>query len=480
MRPERTESFPGGDDHARAFRSLCDRLNLVLVFDHVGRAGNGFLLGIFDQHPQVVSSHWVHYIYSYLVTEYGLEQELDSEAAHDFILNQSYFQFVFRDADDYIRANIHKMGGDPDTPIDRPLCRRVFRELVTARPRIRRRELVVAAYYAMAAGMGRDVSRARYLLIADAVSLRDEHVMQGFSGRALDAALADFPDLKPVSLVRDPRAMFASNRHQFVNALGNMYCVAPGSTLRQLHRLLTDDLRPDTTVWPYWLAYGAQTARCIYALRRRLADRFRVLRNEDLNLHFLPTMTLVAEWLGIDMLPQWREPDYVPTSMGRPWKGTGAYNSRYQKVTDGLLKNDPQSVAERSAGPNRHVTVRWRQKLAPHEIRLIELLFREEMEDLGYEAVQGPDACRASLASCLARPFRGELPSAGWIAGGFSGSTGQGLRRLFYLIALPPFYVVSRLRMLRLASGGFFDGISGGEVQAPVSRFLSPVHKAEA
>ncbi len=461
-------------DHETTFHELCDRLNLILAFDHVGRAGNGFLLGIFDQHPQVVSSHWVHYIYSYLVTEFGPEQELDSQRAHDFMLNQSYFQFVFQDADQYIRANVHKMGGDPDNPIDRPLCRHVFRELVLARPRIRRRELVIAAYYAMTVGMGRDVSQARYLLIADAVSLRAEHVMDGFSGAVLDAALADFPDLMPLSLVRDPRAMFASNRHQFVNALGNMYSVRPGNTLRQLRRLLKNDLRADTSVWPFWLVYGTQTARCIYRLRQRFQRQFRVLRNEDLNLHFVPTMRRVTDWLGLNMLPQWLDEDYVPTSMGSPWKGTGAYNSRYQSKTNGLLHNDPQAVAERSVGPNKHVTVRWRSKLAPHEIRLIELLFKDEMDDLGYEPVSGPEACRDSLGRCLARPMRGELPTADWIARGFAESRGEGFRRLYYLIAFPPFAVLSRIKIFQLAAAGFFANVTDGK---SATRFLSPVHK---
>ncbi|WP_243544271.1 hypothetical protein [Pseudodesulfovibrio tunisiensis] len=462
--------------HEEAYRTLCSRLNLILAFDHVGRAGNGFLLGIFDRHPEVMGCHWVHYLYSYLVTEFGMESRLDSARACKFILEKSYFRYVFQDADETVRAYVRKIGGNPDTPVDRPLCRAVFRKLVLARSEIARRDLLIAAYYAMAVGTGRDVSRTRYLLIADAISLRFEHVMQGFSGRILDAALADFPDLKPISLVRDPRAMYASNRHQYVNQLGNMYGVTPKNALARLRSLLTDDLTMDSSVWSFWLAYGAQTARCIYRLRHRTDVDFRVLRNEDLNLRFVPTMERVAAWLDIDMLPEWKDAEYVPTSMGSPWKGTGAYNSRYQGKTNGPLVNDPQKVADHAAGPNRHVTDRWRSRLAPHEIRLLDLLFAEEMRELGYSPAPVPDY---SLVECLIRPFRGELPTFSWIARGFAESPGEGMRRLGYPFLLPPFFVISRMRLHRLYRKGFFAGVTQGEADSPTTPFLSPECRGE-
>jgi hypothetical protein len=463
---------------AENFQTLNNRLNLIFVFDHVGRSGNGFVLGIFDQHPQVATSHWVHYVYSYLITEFGDDPELDSERACEFIMRNSYFRYVFSDLDDEIAAHIYKAGGDPDTQYDRRLCRDVFRAIVLAAPVISRRDLVAAAYYATLAGMGRDTAELRYIMVADSVSLRTEHVLQGFSGKVMQAALHDFPQMKAVSLVRDPRAMFASNRHQFVNVLGNMYAVTPASACRRLRELWRCDFRMYSTVWPFWLTYGAATTRCIYRLRRQYGAYFRVLRNEDLNLHFVPTMERVAGWLGIDMLPQWHAASYVPTSMGMPWKGTGAYNSRYQPRTNGMLANDPQHVAEGSAGPNSHVTTRWRSKLAPHEIRLLELLFAEELEELGYDSACGK-AARLSVRSCLLRPFRGELPSASWIVRGLRESLAEGGRRLFYAVVFPVYYAVARVAVWRLYRKGFFSDISGGEVRERLSLFLSPVHRTK-
>ena len=461
-----------------AFRDISGTLNLIFVFDHVGRSGNGFVLGIFDQHSQVGTSHWVHYVYSYLITEFGDAPDLDSERVCTFMIENSYFQYVFRDLNDDIAKHIYKAGGDPDTRYDRRLCRDIFRAIVLEKPVISRREVVVAAYYATLAGMGRDISALRYIMVADSVSLRTEHVMAGFSGRVMNAALHDFPQMKAISLVRDPRAMFASNRHQFVNALGNMYGIVPGNAWRKLRELWRCDFHMYSTVWPFWLAYGAETTRCIYKLRRNFAASFRVLRNEDLNLQFVPTMELVSRWLDIEMLPEWRLGEgFVPTSMGSPWKGTGAYNSRYQPKVNGMLSNDSQRVAERSAGPNRHVTERWRSKLGPYEMRLLDILFAEELHDLGYEPVTGTPAASRSFLACLLRPFRGEVPTFSWIWRGLREGYAEAGRRLYYALVFPAHYVVARLAIYRLYRKGFFAGISGGEVRERRSGFLSPVHR---
>jgi len=464
--------------HMNRFAKIADNANLVFVFDHVGRSGNGFVLGIFDQHPQVATSHWVHYTYSYLVTEFGMADELDSKAAYDFIIEKSYFQFVFKDLDDAIKAHIYKAGGDPETPIDRSLCRKVFGQIVLANDKISRRNLVLAAYYAILVGMGRDTSELKYVMVADSVSLRTENVMDGFSGKVMDAALHDFPEMKAISLVRDPRAMFASNRHQFVNVLGNMYGVKFGNFFHKLKQLASCDFQMYSTVWPFWLTYGAATTRCIYKLRRNHLNRFRVLKNEDLNLAFQPTMELVSEWLGIDKMPEWGEQNYVPTSMGKPWKGTGAYNSRYQSKTNGMLKNDSTDVAEKSVGPNAHVTNRWRKKMALHESRIIECLFREEMADLGYNKVESA-VSEDSFLRCLLKPFNGELPTFSWLKRGFSEGMREAVNRVFYVFVFPIFYVVSRCMIFKLYKDGFFENISSQEHVIKASKFLSPLHRVD-
>ena len=63
------------------FKNFSMQVNLLMVIDHAGRAGNGFFQTIFDSHPQVLACPWMHYVYSYLQSEYGDAEQLDTQAA---------------------------------------------------------------------------------------------------------------------------------------------------------------------------------------------------------------------------------------------------------------------------------------------------------------------------------------------------------------------------------------------------------------
>jgi len=141
--------------------------------------------------------------------------------------------------------------------------------------------------------------------------------------------------------------------------------------------------------------------------------------------------------------------------LGTPWKGTGAYNSRYQTNHSGPLENDPLEVAEKISGPNAYVTQRWRTKLAPHEARLIDLLFREPMRLYGYKPIMplpSPEATNPAIVKCLMRPFRGEFPGLDWVRKGADVGPRELLRRAFYLLAAPLFAMTARIMFLKLAN----------------------------
>jgi hypothetical protein len=436
---------------------LAGRINLALLFDHVGRAGNGFCLTVFDQHPQVLTCPWVHYLYSYFVTEFGDAPVVDSRKAVEFLQHKTYFRYVLKTPDREMARTMHRFGADPDTPLDRSLGRDVLNTLARAHDTVSRRDLFLAAYAAFALAAGRDLGQVRYILLADAVSLRTEHVRTGFSGKVLACARNDFPQARFLSMVRDPRAMFASNRHQFVNALGNMYAVAPGTFARRIKELATLDQRMDNSVWLIWMWYAAETGKTISRLKKEHPSRFLTVRNEDLNLRFVPTLRGLCRWLEVPFHAPWAAPDFEPTIVGRPWRGTGAYNSRYQTCTNGLLLNDPKEVADTVTGPNRYVTERWRTRLAPREMRLIERLFSQEMVQQGYEPTHPPQPdTSAGLLALLWHPLRGELPSVRWLRDGLAQGSGEFGRRLFYTLVFPLFSVLARLQFLRLHKKGVF------------------------
>jgi hypothetical protein len=293
-----------------------------------------------------------------------------------------------------------------------------------------------------------DPDRLKYVLVGDAISLREEHVVAGFSGRIVDAFLRDYPDARLVRLVRDPRATFASPRHQFVNSLGNMYAIRPSNYLTRFASLLKADLRMDNgCVYLYWLLYLRQAERAMQRQLARYPERFLTVRNEDINTAFVPTMRTLGTWLAVEKAAEWDSDDFVPTILGSPWAGIGAYNSRYQRNVDGLLANDPDAVASKVTGPNVYVTQRWRSRLNRREIELIEHLFKRDMDDLRYEVLY--DRNGRSDLQCLVRtallPFEGELPTGTWLRKGWRQSWREFLNRLFYAVSFPPFYIGSRL-----------------------------------
>jgi len=442
---------------AENFSAFSERVNLIVAIDHAGRAGNGFFQAVFDQHPEVLTCPWMHYVYSYIETEFGDGAFLDAVRAREFLAAKAYFRYVYCDADATRANEIRKFGGDPTAVLDRSLVRRVFDEIFQASDSISRRDAVIAMYYCYALGVGRDLEQIKYVLVTDSISLRLEDPSSGFSGRVVDRIVDDFPAARIMQLVRDPRASFASTNHQYVNSAGNMYGLHFGNYWESVKRLCQARFDWDRLhVFGFFLGYFWQT---FLAVERKVAQyRDHVLRvkNEDLNLAFVPTMQKLCNWLGIRMLPEWSGMDYVPTMVGRPWTGTGAYNSAYQRNTYGPLSNDPDKVARTVTGPNEYVTRRWRTRLAESEIYLIEWVLRAEMERYGYDfVVLKPDnAGIGELKRVLWKPMRGELPTIRWIFNGRHLGWRELADRVFFTVAFPPFYVGTRLQLLRMLRNG--------------------------
>lgn len=432
-------------------------VNLAAVIDSSGRGGNLFFLTLFDLHPEVACCPVVQYSYSYVLAEFADETVIDAQRAHRFVTQKSYFRLLYNDPVGDNGVLFERMGGHPEAGVDRPRLRALIDAYFSTRSTVTRREIIAAPLVAQAMVRGMDSERLRYVLIGDAISKREEDVSVAFSGSMVDRIVEDFPAAKIFRLVRDPRATFASPRHQFVNSLGNMYAIKPGNYFSRLWTLMFGVLTPENScVYLYWLLYLRQTERAICRKEAQYPERFMVAKNEDLNLRFPYTMPSIAQWLGVALLDTWKTSDFVPTVNGIPWEGAGAYNSRYQRATSGLLENDPADVARTVTGPNEYVTRRWRTRLNRREIALIEHLFHDALKTYGYEFLNG-DTKRSSFvvfAKNLLGSFEGELPNLKWIRRGFSESVREGGVRCFYALTFPVFYVVSRVRLLHLHAKG--------------------------
>ena len=444
--------------HINNYKRFRDRVRMVLAVDHNGRAGNFFFLSIFDQHEEILTCPWLHYVHSYAITGLG-EGKTDSKTAHAYWTQESYFRLIYNDINEQTQAQIIKFGGDPSATIDRSEVRRVFDNLISTTEEVLPEDLIIASYYAYAIGVGRDVEQIKYILVSDAISLRTESWSQGFSGRVVNYVIRTYRDPIVVQLIRDPRAALASSNHQWVNSLGNMYGIHWGNYWNRLKRLMKLDFDFDSVFsFGCWIVYFRIGYNSIESLKSRFSNYFIVVRNEDLNLNFVETMEVLCKKLDIKYLDEWQTPvSYVPTMVGKSWTGGGAYNSANQTNQTGPLENDSDLVAKSISGPNEYVTRRWRTRMAANEIFLCEWFLEQEFQKYGYEFLyHNPEnRSKSRLLKNLFTPLRGELPKAEWVfMGAKSGGVAEFLDRLFFSATFIPFYILSRVAILRLLKKG--------------------------
>jgi hypothetical protein len=439
------------DECISSFREFTRNVSGILAIDPTTRAGNYFLQSLFDQHPQVIVCPWVQYTYSYFTTAFGNNETVSTEAVHQHITSVSYFRLVYQEPSPEIVATLSSFGSTVEVPLDRKLVRTTFDTILSRHgPTISRRDAILATFFSYARGIGRDIKDIRYILVTDAISLRFESPRTGFSARVVTQFRSDFPNGVLVDLERDIRASFASCRHQYVNRHGNAFNVHFGTSIQRLVEICTLSLTPDSCVHLYWILYMKSALHRAAELQAQVHPAPILLRNEDINEQFIPTITSFCKQLGITLLDSWGNANYVPTNVGVQWRGKGAYNPLYSVGVRGPLENDPLEQAQNLAGPNSVVTNRWRSKLTWNEVAVLEYIFYDELRDQGYQFLQQPPAEKSlgRYLYALPFPFQGEVPSMRWLKQGFSISVAQGFDRIWHLLVFLPFYLLVRLQLL--------------------------------
>lgn len=432
--------------------SVADQINLIGLIDHGGRAGSNFVQCLFDRHTEVVSCPLVHYVYSYWIDMFRDRDEITQDEAIEFVASRSYFRFVYNSPDNKNAAFIKKIGGGDKITFDFDRYHELVDAYLDSRLIFSRKELLSVLYVIYAYVFGKELKQLKYFLVNDAVSIRGENMFIGFSAKTIDVMREDYPDSWIVLLVRDPRAQFASTRHQLVNEYGNNYAVSLSTFLKRVADLFCDRISMDSGP-AHLISYMYQCASAKTALGRFTKEDKRtvILRNEDINLFFLPTMQSLANKLDFHIDPEWENISYIPSMLGVPWEGTGAYSDRYQTFTNGPLQNDTSEQVVKAVGPNRHVTERWKKRMSRREVELSERLLCDELKYLGY-TIYYDDESRSDFSALMRTawfPASGELPSLRWIMSGWREGVPVYLSRLFYAMIFPLFYVLSRVKLFR-------------------------------
>ena len=427
-----------------------ENIELVLALDHAGRAGNNFFQASFDHHEEVLGCPWVHYVNSYMITDLGECNTYNTSVAHEYWTKKSYYRFIYNDLDEEMSEHIYKYGSDPTAALDREIVRKSFDEFVLTKDEITRKELIWITYISYAFGVGKDINKVRYILVNDSVSLKYENVLSGYSGKIIDFVIKDYNEPKIVHLIRDPRAGFASTRHQFMNSVGNMYGIKIGNYWNRYLRILKLDYDWDSVfVFAFWLMYFSQTFRASQLKKNKYNSLFVELKIENLNIDYYGTLLSLCEWLDVQPYDGWKKQPYKLTMLNKPWKGISAYDSAYQPFLYGPLQNDPEKSVG-SASPNISITRSWKKRLWRNELFIIEYLMRDELSQFGYDFLEFSytrDTAKSFIWNWI-KPFRGELPTISWIFIGRKIGLLEFTNRLFYTLSFPLFYVFGRLTFI--------------------------------
>ena len=415
--------------------------NLCIVIDH-GRAGNMFFMRLFDQHPEVLVIARMGYFYTSLLRLFKGQRMINGTEAYQWLVYKSNFDSVAAEMTQEIEANCRSRGEDPEATIDRVVVGQVLKLLLIQKDQVTRRDVFYAMHLAYAKGMKLDLRKYKYIF------LNDVEATQKYGREAIEVLNADFSKIKVIHLVRDPRANFASLRHQYVNSYGTMYPLKP-------RRIWEATL--SNSVWLWILQYTTQAARKLHDLRMQFDPRdFRIVKIEDVNREFVKTMGELTDWLGVCWYDPWSDPQYTLTSMGRPWRGISAYKSYYQTNTTGPLSNEEDEKVPRFARPNIQVTENWKNHIKNREIKFLEAVYFEEMQDLKYGSQfvkSSADKAKGIFWSIL--PFAGEFPRWKWfIAVRKERALKDIVTKATYLPVLLVSYFFSRFRMLQMFLSG--------------------------
>jgi len=417
--------------------NLFQKLMVSVVIDH-GRAGNMFFMRLFDQHPEILVVARTGYFYSNLIDIFDGENEIFGDDALKWLVNKSKFRGFCLDMSPEIEADCRHIGEDPFIDIDRGKVLFVLKTLLKGR--VTKRTILLATHLAYCYGTGRDFSKFQYILINDSIT--------GDNERKIFFELQnDFGKIKIIHLIRDPRANFASLRHQFVNAFSTMYPLFPKRIFKSL---------PSNAIWLWVLFYTTAGALDMNKFTRKVNenDLYRI-RIEDVNVSFVDSMKKLTDWLGICWDDIWSDPKYSVTSVGKPWRGISAYKSYYQENQKGPIKNDV-IIKNIFAKPDSTLPNKWKKHVTKGEERFLESIYYDEIKECGYKIKfinSKRDIIKGVFFGLL--PFSGEIPSFKWY---FTVRNEKKIKdiiiKITYLPLLPIFYFTSRAHLLFL----FFSG----------------------
>lgn len=424
------------------FRSFKKRIKILFLLDHGGRGGSNFFQCLFDNHENIIVCPLVHYVYSNWTRFLGKKTSVSIRKFYDYLEKNSYFKYIYNDLNDSSRSFIKKIGGD--TSIDFPSKNfRNFIEYANKNSKtISRSDAIKQLYFFYAVCINKNTEKLNYILCIDSVSLREERLFDSFDLSILDLVKKDFIDFYIISIQRDPRAQFASTRHQLISQMINNYDYKISSFFHKFFNLLLKKYKSFDAPANFFIFYQYIAFYSLLKKYENSNDKWIFIKNEDLNINFLETIKKFCKKININFCQDWDSSNYKIKMMGKEWNGTGAYNSNYNPNKSKILSNELKKQGQDYSSPNKHVTQRWKYLLPWTEKLFLTNFFYTELKISNYELYNS----RKIDFIFLIFPFLGEIPRISWF---IKKSENIGfIDKLFYLLTFPLFFFVSRIKIL--------------------------------
>jgi len=286
-----------------------DDLKIVGIF-FWGRSGSVFLHSLFDSHPEVLTmpASRLNAFHAREWPKIAREPQIADMARRFVELNPS----LFDGREDRWFEGLDAMGPGRDTPIavDAAAFARELSRLLEPPTAVTRRRFFLAAHVAYAIARGEDVSRKTTVIY---------HLHSPEAYANVEAALADFPDLRAIGVTREPIRSTLSYLRK--NVLGAR---AWGQGDRSEYSQLAPTGGYNFVYRHQLIGWRELLARC--------AIPFRAVRIEDLNRDTEGQMRALAAFAGISWHPCLTVSTFNGLAYGGDLLAIGQSNATAQKA----------------------------------------------------------------------------------------------------------------------------------------------------
>lgn len=302
--------------------------NLITIRP-IGRSGSIFLQSLFDGHPQILSlpsyfPFYFHWKYFHTLNAGKNSQE----SLVNYFTGETPLAFLFEGKDDPFYAWVDETGTKRTLKLSKNEFTDNLLKEMKAYPS--RKQFLIAIHKAFAKTVGIDSSQKNTILL-------HEHYPYEFA-----AAHQDFPNVKQILTVRDPRNVYASTVRYILREKGALF--APLFIIREMD-----------------YAIKCYVNATVFEKRNPAGTRF--VEIEKFNAEPVSSIQKLAAWAGITD----HESLLIPSFAGHRDYTSPDPRSQQHKNTAAQVEN------------------RWRHYCSPRELKMMGVLFRDLSQRFGYD-----------------------------------------------------------------------------------------------